>query len=153
MDSLATVISEQPLLAGLAPASLATIRDCAREVPFATGSYLFREGSPADQFYLLRSGRIGLEMSAPGKRRITFLTIHPGEIVGLSWLVPPYQWHFDARALEPVVAVAFDARCLRGHCDADHDLGYQLMVRFMPVMLERLQAARLQLLDLYGGRA
>ncbi len=80
-------------------------------------------------------------------------TLGEGAVVGWSWLFPPHRWSFDARALEQVRAVAFDGGCLRGKCDADHELGYELMRRFAAVMLERLQATRLQLLDVYGGSA
>jgi CRP/FNR family cyclic AMP-dependent transcriptional regulator len=64
--------------------------------------------------------------------------------------VPPYRWTYDARALELVRAIAMDATCLRDKCEADHDLGYELMKRFMPVMVERLHSTRLQMLDVYG---
>ena len=68
----------------------------------------------------------------------------------MSWLIPPYRWTYDAQALELMRAIAMDADCLRGKCEADHDLGYDLMKRFVPVLVERLQATRLQMLDVYG---
>jgi CRP/FNR family cyclic AMP-dependent transcriptional regulator len=79
-------------------------------------------------------------------------TLSAGEIVGASWLVPPYRWTFDARAVELTRAIGMDAQCLRGKCEADHDLGYALMKRFLPIFVKRLEATRLQLLDVYGKR-
>jgi hypothetical protein len=84
---------------------------------------------------------------------MTIETIGEGEVLGWSWLFPPYRWQFDAQAVGLVRAIAFDGRCLRGKCEEDHDLGYWLMQRFAQVMSQRLQATRLQLLDLYGTRS
>jgi CRP-like cAMP-binding protein len=87
----------------------------------------------------------------PGQGRITIETIASGDVLGWSWLFPPYRWHFDAQALELTRAIAFDGACLRAKCDDDHDLGYALQ-RFARIMMQRLQATRLQLLDVYGVR-
>jgi CRP-like cAMP-binding protein len=76
-----------------------------------------------------------------------------GEVLGWSWLIPPYHWKFDARAIEQTRALALDGKCLRTKCEEDHDLGYELLKRFAQIMEERLQATRLQLLDVYGLRA
>lgn len=73
-----------------------------------------------------------------------------GDFVGASWLIPPYRWAFDARAVELTRATSIDAACLRGKCEADHDLGYEMMKRFLPPLVKRLHATRLQLLDVYG---
>jgi CRP/FNR family transcriptional regulator, cyclic AMP receptor protein len=86
----------------------------------------------------------------PGRGPITVETIGPGEILGWSWLFPPYRWHFDGRAVEGTRAIAFDAKCLRLKCEEDHDLGYELVKQFAHVMMERLQATRLRMLDVYG---
>jgi CRP-like cAMP-binding protein len=128
---------------------LELISGCAKNVRFEAGQYLFHEGQPADQFYLLRSGRVALQISAP-ERTLTVQTVGEDEIVGASWLVPPYRWGFDAKALELTRAIAMDAACLRGKSEGDHDLGYELMKRFMPVLIQRLHATRLQILDVYG---
>ncbi len=90
-------------------------------------------------------------MAAPGRPTTTLLTIEPGEVVGLSWLVPPHLWRYDARATTAVRAVSFNAACLRGKCDTDPALGYALMKRFMTPLLDRLHAARLQSMDVYLG--
>ena len=115
------------------------------------GQYLFREDDPADWFYLIRHGRVALAVMMPGRGSITFQTVGVGEIVGVSWLVPPYRWTYDAKAIELTRAIAMDAGCLRGKCEQDHDLGYEVMKRFVPILVERLQATRLQILDVYGG--
>ena len=89
---------------------------------------------------------------APGQQPVVFATLGEGEIVGAAWLVPPYRWTFDARAVELVRAIGIDAACLRGKSEADHHLGYEMMKRFMPVVVKRLLETQLQLLDVYGKR-
>jgi hypothetical protein len=84
---------------------------------------------------------------------VTIQTVPQGEIVGVSWLIPPWRWTYDARALDDIRAIAINAACLRQKCDADHDLGYDMMKRFMPVLIQRLQATRLQIIDVYGNHA
>jgi CRP-like cAMP-binding protein len=93
---------------------------------------------------------VALQVFVPQRGPITVETVAAGEVLGWSWLFPPYRWHFDAQALELVRAIAFDGQCLRNKCAEDHDLGYALMQRFAQIMLQRLQATRLQLLDVYG---
>lgn len=150
MQGLGEIIKAHPFFAGLEPAFRDLICGCARNARFDAGEYLFHEGSTADQFYLVRHGRVALQATAPGRGALTFQTVAEGEVVGVSWLIPPYRWTFDAKALELVRAIALDAVCLRGKCEADHDLGYEMMKRFMPVLIQRLQATRLQILDVYG---
>lgn len=152
MKSVEQILLEHPFLAGCGPARGALLAGCARNHAFDAGRYLFREGGPADEFFLIRHGRVALEIAAPGRSPIVFTTLGEGEIVGASWLVPPYRWNFDARAVEPTRAIGVDAACLRAKCEADHDLGYDMMKRFVPVLLQRLHATRLQILDVYGKR-
>ena len=150
---LERIVREHPFFAGLNEAFLELVCGCAKNVQFAAGQYLFREGGPADQFYLIREGRVALEIAAPGSGAITFQTVGEGEIVGVSWLFPPYRWNFDARAMEPVRAIGMDATCLRNKCEADHGLGYDVMMRLAPILMQRLQATRMQILDVYGKPA
>jgi CRP-like cAMP-binding protein len=150
IEGLERFIKEHVFFEGLDAESCALIGGCARNVRFDAGQYLFHEGDSADQFYLLRHGRVALELSAPGRGAVTFQTVGEGEIVGVSWLIPPYRWTYDAKALELVRAIAMDATCLRGKCEDDHDLGYEMMKRFVPILIQRLQATRLQILDVYG---
>jgi CRP/FNR family transcriptional regulator, cyclic AMP receptor protein len=153
MRTIDELVADSPIFAGLDRSRLELVAGCARNTGFAAGEYLFREGDRADTFYLVRHGRVLLEAFVPGRGALTIQTVDAGDVVGWSWLFPPYRWHFDARALDIVRAVAFDGACLRGKCDQDHTLGYELLGRFSPVMLERLQATRMQLMDVYGSAA
>jgi CRP-like cAMP-binding protein len=153
VETLEPLLAAHPFFAGLDPAHLRLLVACATNVRIDAGAFLFRAGEEANQFWLVREGRVALEILAPGRSALVLQTVGAGEILGWSWLVPPYQWLFDARAVEMVRAIALDGRCLRGKCEADHDLGYELLKRFAHIMEERLQAARLQLLDLYGDLA
>lgn len=147
---IADLIGEAEVFEGLSGEDLDLIAGCATNVRFAAGDLLIEEGGHADTFFLLRTGRVGLEVHVPDGGALIVDTLGPGDVVGWSWLFPPYRWSFDARAVEDARAVAFDGACLRGKCDDDPRLGYALMQRFSRVIGSRLQATRLQLLDLYG---
>jgi CRP/FNR family cyclic AMP-dependent transcriptional regulator len=151
MKGLEELIAAAAVFEGLDARWLALIAGCAGNAHVRGGDYLFSEGQPADNFFLIRRGAVALEIHAPGSGAHVIETLGEGEVVGWSWLFKPYRWQFDARAVEPTRMVAFDAACLRGKAEADHELGYQLMQRFAAAMLERLQATRLQLLDVYGN--
>ena len=152
MEGLERIVREHPFFAGLRDEFCTLVCGCAKNVRFEADQYLFHEGEPADAFYLIRHGRVAFELHAPERGPVTFQTLGPGEIVGISWLIPPYRWTFDARALTLVRAIAMDAACLRQKAEADHDFGYDMMKRFLPVLIQRLQATRLQILDVYGTR-
>jgi CRP/FNR family transcriptional regulator, cyclic AMP receptor protein len=151
MEGLARIVKEHPFFAGLEEGFTELVCGCAKNVRFEAGQFLFQEGAPADQFFLLRHGRVALQLAAPGRDAVTFQTVGEGEIVGVSWLIPPYRWTYDAKALELTRAVAMDGACLRQKCEIDHDLGYEMMKRFVPILIQRLQATRLQILDVYGA--
>ena len=151
METLDELIAHAPVFAGLGSEDLTLIAGCAQNVGFDDGELLFREGEPADSFYVVRRGRVSLELHTPERGGLVIDTIEPGEVVGWSWLFEPYVWHFDARAAGPLRAIAFDGACLRGQCDDAKELGYELMKRFAQVMIDRLQHARVRLLDVYGG--
>jgi CRP/FNR family cyclic AMP-dependent transcriptional regulator len=150
MEALENLLRAAPVFQGLDHDELALIAGCASNVRFDQGRMLFREGDAADTFYLVRHGTVALELFVPARGSAVIETIEPGEVIGWSWLFPPYRWHFDARALSQVRATAFDGACLRAKCDADPALGYDLMSRFAQVLIERLQWTRLRLLDVYG---
>ena len=139
-------LAEHPFLEGLSPHQLRLLSDCSMIVNFRPDEVIFREGDPANRFYLINKGKVALESSVPDRSPACIQTIGPGEVLGWSWLFPPYYWHFDARAVEPVEALFFYATPLRAECEADHDLGYELLKRTSEVMLKRLQATRRQLL-------
>ncbi len=150
MRGLQELIAEAPVFAGLDPKHLSVIAGCGRNQHAAAGSLLLREGDPADTFYLIRRGTVSLEIHAPGRAPLVIETLHEHDVVGWSWLFAPYRWHTDGRAVTECGLVAFDGACLRGKCDADHELGYELIRRFAAIVCERLQETRLQLIDVYG---
>jgi CRP/FNR family transcriptional regulator, cyclic AMP receptor protein len=149
MASIAERLTHHPFFAGLPAESIDLIVGCASNVRFRPGERLFREGDPAETFYVVRGGRVALEMRAPTGSAVLD-TVEADEVVGWSWLVPPYRWTFDGRAVDDVHAVRFDGACLRGKCEADPVLGYALLTRVVGVMSARLHSARVRLLDLYG---
>jgi CRP-like cAMP-binding protein len=144
------VLSSHPFFAGLNAGAMRLIAGCASNVHFAEGEFLFEEGHEANQFWVIRRGRVAMQMESPGQGAIVTDTMDEGEVVGWSWLVPPYRFFADGRAVTPVSATALDGACLRGKCEADPELGYQLLKRVTSVMYQRLQSTRIRLLDLYG---
>jgi CRP/FNR family cyclic AMP-dependent transcriptional regulator len=152
MQTLEAILAEHPFFAGFEAGYLQLMTGCASNVHFDAGEYIFHEGGDASHFYLIRQGKVALETWAAQHGPITIETIEAGEVLGWSWLFPPYRWHFSARVVEPMRAIALDGVCLRAKGEADHDLGYELMTRVAQIMMQRLQATRLQLLDVYGVR-
>jgi len=153
METLEQILAESPFLHGLQKHHLELITGCASNVRFDGGQYLFHEGEEAEKFFLIRHGRVAIEVFAPDRGALAIQTLEPGDILGWSWLVPPYQWRFDAKATELVRAIALDGKCLRTKCEEDHDLGFDLLKRFAHVIEQRLEATVLQLLDVYGTHA
>jgi CRP/FNR family transcriptional regulator, cyclic AMP receptor protein len=150
MQTLETILAEHPFFEGLDPRYMPLITGCASNVRFPSGEYIFREGEPSAHFYIIRHGNVALETHGAQRGRIIIETIEAGEVLGWSWLFPPYRWHFSARALQETRAIALDGACLRAKGEADHDLGYELVKRVARIMMERLQATRMQLLDVYN---
>jgi CRP/FNR family cyclic AMP-dependent transcriptional regulator len=153
METLERIVAAHPFFGGLENRHLKLLTGCASNVRFDAGHFIFRAGEKADKFYLIREGNVALEIHVPGRGTISILTLAAGEILGWSWLVSPYHWKFDARTVEPTRALALDGKCLRKKSEADHDLGYELFKRFSQVMEERLEATRLQLLNVYEVHA
>lgn len=149
VTGLEQLLREHAFFEGFDSEALELLAGCAANERFDAGSYLFREGSPADKFYLIRHGSVALEIRIPGRDPIIIETLHENDIVGWSWLVPPYRWVTDGKATELVRAVSLDGKCLRGKCEADHSLGYEFYRRIVPIMAERLSHTRLRLIDMY----
>ncbi len=149
MQTIAQYLPDHPFFRGLDTATTDLLAGCAVNIHVRAGELLFRTGEPADHFYLLRHGRIAIEVRTPGRPAVLD-TVEDGDVVGWSWVVPPYVWTFDGRASTDTSAVAFDAACLRAKCLANPVLGYDLMMRFVQLMNRRLQSARIRLLDMYG---
>ena len=150
MKTMDALLAEVPVFAGMTPAQLELIAGCATNVRAGGGDHVFREGDRADVFYAIRHGSVALELHVPARDAVTIDTLHDGDLVGWSWLFAPHRWEFDGRAREDTALISFDGACLRGKCEADHELGYELMSRFAQVIIARLQATRLRLLDVYG---
>jgi CRP/FNR family transcriptional regulator, cyclic AMP receptor protein len=149
MRTIEELIASASIFGGLDRSQLEVVAGCGRNEHFESGAFLLREGEPAERFFLIRRGSVALEVQAPG-RTLRIETLHAGDPVGWSWLFAPYRWQLDARTLEPCDLLGFDGVCLRGKCETDHNLGYELMRRFAENLVDRLQATRLQLLDVYG---
>lgn len=150
MKTLDHVLAEHPFFQGLAPEYLQLMRGCATNASYDTDAHIFREGEPAAHFYVVRRGRVAVEIAAAQLGIITIETFDAGEVLGWSWLFAPYRWHFSARAVEPTGVTMLDGTCLREKCESDHDFGYELMKRVVGIMVEHLQATRMQLLDVYN---
>ena len=153
MKTIEDLLADVPELSALAPEHRATIAGCAHNEVFEREARILREGDPADTFYVIREGAVAIETFVPRRGPVMIETVHEGDLLGWSWLFPPYRNAFDARALATTHAISFDGACLRGKCDADPGLGYDLMKVFAAVIIERLQGTRLRLLDLYGNGA
>ena len=134
--TLEPLIRQHPFFKELEDGHLAIIVGCAKNVIFEEKEMLFHEGDDADWFYLIREGMVAIEIVVPQKGSTPLQTIQGGDVVGWSWLFPPYKWQFDARALQRTRALAFDGKCLRSKCDADHDLGYELFRRFSKIVTD-----------------
>jgi CRP/FNR family transcriptional regulator, cyclic AMP receptor protein len=144
------MIRQHSLFVGLSPEDVELIADCGHEVGFPAGQLMFRQGDRANAFYLILQGQVAIEISAPGQPAILIKTMGDQDVLGWDWLFPPYVWEFDVRAITQTKAIALDGLCLRGKCDQNPALGYELMQRFSSLMLDSLRATQLQLLDVYG---
>jgi CRP/FNR family transcriptional regulator, cyclic AMP receptor protein len=149
MQSIKQTLATTPMFRNLTREQLGTLADLGEDVDFGDGAYLVQEGQPADWFFVIREGFVALQTDAPSGA-ITIETLHNSDPVGWSWLFEPYLNHFDARSRGATHAIRFDAATLRVRCAEDPVLGYELMRSFTSVIVERLQATRLQLLDVYG---
>lgn len=123
MEDLERLLSEHEFLKGFSEAQTRLLVSCAKNLRFKPGDFLMREGDAANTFFLIRAGHVTLEIHVPGKGALQMESVGPGDVLGLAWLVPPYRVDFDGRAVEPVVALAFDGACLRRKVEADHDSG------------------------------
>jgi signal-transduction protein with cAMP-binding, CBS, and nucleotidyltransferase domain len=153
METLEWVLETHPFFSGLPETHRKLLVGCASQARFAPGEFILRMDNPADHFYLIRHGRVSLELNTTERGPIVLQTVSDGEALGWSWLVPPFHWNLDGRAIESTLLLAFDAACLRDKIKSDHNLGYELFRRFTPIIAERLQAARLQILDVHRNQS
>ncbi len=152
MEDLKSILAQHQFFKGLQEEYLKLIVGCASNVRFDTGKMILREGEEANNFFLIREGKVSLQLMTPNRGPVTIETLGDGDILGWSWLIPPYTWHFNAKAIETTRMIALDGKCLRGKCENDHHLGYELMKRFSEIIIKRIDSTRLQLLDIYGDR-
>ncbi len=152
METLERIIAEHPFFSGLETYYTNLLVGCGANVRFQPGAYIFKEGEEAQEFYLIRSGRVALEIFSPQSKPIVVETLSEGDVLGWSWLLPPYLWKFHAHAIQDTRAIALDGKCLRTKCEQNHDLGYEMLKRFAQIMERRLEATRMQLLDVYAVR-
>jgi CRP/FNR family cyclic AMP-dependent transcriptional regulator len=151
-EPMATRVALHPFLAGMNQRHLALLTDCAMVVRVNAGEIVFREGEIANRFYLLESGKVVLESAGNVGHPIIVDTVGAGDLLGWSWMFPPYAWHFTARATEPTQAIFFYGTILREYCERDPALGYELFKRMSAVMVKRLQRARHKMLEPFPER-
>ena len=135
-----------PFLADLSPEHLAELTACAMPSGFAADEIIFREGEMANRFYLILEGCVILETKTPDALSVKVDSLSAGDVLGWSWLFPPYLWNFTARATGSVRAVFFYGTWLRERCSAEPVFGHELMRRVAGVVVRRLQATRQQLI-------
>jgi CRP/FNR family transcriptional regulator, cyclic AMP receptor protein len=150
-ESMATRVTLHPFLAGMNDTQLALLTDCAIAAHFKPGQVILREGELANRFYLIESGKVVLESGEDFGESVIVESIGPGDLLGWSWMFPPYTWRFTARAVEPTEAIFFYGTILREYCERDPTLGYDLFKRMAPVMIKRMQAARGRMLAIHLG--
>jgi CRP-like cAMP-binding protein len=150
MRSLEAILAEHPFVKGLHPELITVLMELASARAFHPGEFLFRQGEEADFFYLIDKGKVQVEAFFTSGGPVVLQTLTDGQILGWSWLVPPCEWRFDARSLEFTTAIVLDAKRLRQSMETDHDLGYELLKRFLGLLASRLDAARFQLMGIYG---
>jgi CRP-like cAMP-binding protein len=152
MDQTDQLIAQHPFFKEFSAEHQALLRADATFTRYDAGQQLFKEGEPADRFFLVHWGHISLETFVPGRGILTIQTLGHGDVLGWSWLFPPYRWHFGAQALEPVEVTVFSAEKLKARASEDPRFGYELVGRMAFVLLQRLQATRLQLIEFYDVR-
>jgi CRP-like cAMP-binding protein len=147
MTEYAAIIGAQQFLRQLPASQVKRLAACARHVSLPAGTRLFDEGAPAHSFWLIDAGQVALDTLVPGTGRVTIEKLGRGDVLGLSWLAPPYQFKYGAVATQPLQAFEFDATVVRTACDADPALGYALLDRFLTIAAHRLQVTRARLID------
>ena len=148
MNEFTDIITAHPLFHGMKPAHLEALLDGATTANLKTGDVLFKEGEPANQFFLIERGQMALEAHEPRDGTALVQTLDTGDLLGWSWLFPPFVWHFRARAVEPTRIIAMSGARLLVNAERDHDFGYELMKRVSQVLIHRLQATRKTMLQL-----
>jgi CRP-like cAMP-binding protein len=150
MTSLQSVLEAHPFFQDVEQRYIQMVAEHATLETFTPGQLIFRQGEPANRFYIISEGPVALEVFSPEHGPVRLMTLGAGDVLGWSWLFEPYVWHLDARALESTTAIALDGAELRATCDQNHELGYHLMKHSVQIVAQRLQASMIQMLDVYG---
>ena len=150
IENVERTLVEQPFFKDVSERARTLIAGCTAHAVFHDGEKIFCAGDPADNFFVIRHGAVALEVSVPGREPLVIETLGKGEVLGWSWLIPPYRTQFDARAIGLVRVLRIEGKCLRAKCEDDHTLGYEFYKSFLAVVADRLAAARLQMIDIYG---
>jgi CRP/FNR family cyclic AMP-dependent transcriptional regulator len=148
MPPLAGAIAAHQFVADMKLEDLKKLVAAAMYKQFDLNETIFNEGEPANRFYLICQGKIALESRGDGESAPLVQFVGEGEVLGWSWLFPPYYWHFSARAVEPTNAIFFYGTRLRAQCEEDPVFGYELMKRIATIVIKRLQITRVQLIQL-----
>jgi CRP/FNR family cyclic AMP-dependent transcriptional regulator len=151
-EDLQDFLSNHSMFRGLAPDQLAMVASHASTAQYGNRHRVFTSGALADKFYIIQKGTVGVEIPAIAGAPLTIQTVGDGSVLGWSWLMPPFRWLFDARALTPSNIVVIDGEGVRSNCERDPKLGYELMKRFAALMAERLNAARETAIRHYTGQ-
>ncbi len=150
-SSIFQLLEKHPFFVSLSKEHLKILAGCGKNLHFQAGTFLAREGDPAAHFFVIRKGRVSVEIANPPAGTIAVQSLDESEIVGWSWLYPPHVWQFDVCATQETSVISLDGECLREKCEQNHELGFQLMKAFSRIMTRRLAATRLQLLQVYGA--
>jgi CRP/FNR family transcriptional regulator, cyclic AMP receptor protein len=146
-------LATHPFLHGMSRDQLDVLAEAACHVRFPARHRIFEDGGNATRFWLIQSGHVSLDLHVPGEGPVVIETIGLGELLGWSWLFPPFKWAFGAVAVTPVEAFEFDAPAVREACAADPGLGYELNQRITRVLAKRLQVTRIRLISRTGYSA
>lgn len=152
IEPLSTRVALHPFLAGMNHTQLTLLTDCAVVRHFDASQKILSEHEFANGFYLIETGKVALESEVSFGKSMAIQVLGAGDLLGWSWMFPPYVWQFTARAIEPCTALFFYAAILREYCEKDHSLGYELLKRISAVMVARLHAAHARMLSLYCNR-
>lgn len=152
MKNINDIIKEHPFFKGFTADEINFISSCGQNKIFQQNEIIAKENAPANEFFLIRHGKVAICAIMPNRENKIIQTISEGEVIGWSWLFPPHRWMFEIIAIEPTRTLALNGKCLREKLDQTPELGYKLMKEFAQLLIARLNATRLQLLDVYGKK-
>jgi len=150
MENMELILANHPFFDGISADFIPDLAIHADMVTFEAGDLLFQEGGDADKFYLIMKGKVAIYSAVSNNDGITIQTVENGEILGWSWITPPYTYKFSAAALSQVEAIVLNAKEVRTECELDVELGYELLKLMVHAVSDRLEQTRLQLLDIYA---